>query len=127
MEINNAIFDMVKSNLSGDINPEIFLKICLGTATEEEREEANLSDEVVEKLKKCCDVGYNMASSLDKEKSEIAKLKDEITGLKCDFEILKNETNELRKLVNILTKQCPTLYFEEVVEEIDPENYTQYI
>ena len=37
-DINDTIFNIVKSNLTDDVNPETFLKICSGSATEEEKE-----------------------------------------------------------------------------------------
>jgi len=115
-DINDAIFNIVKTNLTNDVNPETFLKICLGTATEEEKKEIELPEEVIDKLKKCCDTGYNMASNLDKERNEVTKLKEEILQLKEETHELKEEvTNikeELVKLRKMLSKELEIDYNE---------------
>ena len=98
-DINDAIFNIVKTNLTNDVNPETFLKICLGTATEEEKSEIELPEEVIDKLKKCCDTGYNIASNLDKERNEVTKLKEEIIELKEEMIELKEEMIKLRNML----------------------------
>ena len=96
-DINDTIFNIVKSNLTDDVNPETFLKICSGSATEEEKEKCGLSEEIIEKLKNSCDVGYNMASNLDKERNEVSELKLEVSELKLEVSELKLEFEELKK------------------------------
>lgn len=96
-DINDTIFNIVKSNLTDDVNPETFLKICSGSATEEEKEKCGLSEEIIEKLKNSCDVGYNMASNLDKERNEVSELKLVVSELKLEVSELKLEIEELKK------------------------------
>jgi len=110
-DINDTIFNIVKSNLTDDVNPETFLKICSGSATEEEKEKCGLSEEIIEKLKNSCDVGYNMASNLDKERNEVSELKLvvselklEVSELKLEFEELKKENIEMKEQIEILKK-----------------------
>lgn len=116
-DINDAIFNIVKTNLTNDVNPETFLKICLGTATQEERNEIELPEEVIDKLKKCCDTGYNIASNLDKERNEVTKLKEEMIKLKEEMIELKEEMIKLR---NMLPKE------KDIDIEID-YNEVQYM
>lgn len=103
-DINDTIFNIVKSNLTDDVNPETFLKICSGSATEEEKEKCGLSEEIIEKLKNSCDVGYNMASNLDKERNEVSELKLEVSELKLEFEELKKENLEMKEQIEMLKK-----------------------
>lgn len=103
-DINDTIFNIVKSNLTDDVNPETFLKICSGSATEEEKEKCGLSEEIIEKLKNSCDVGYNMASNLDKERNEVSELKLVVSELKLEFEELKKENIEMKEQIEILKK-----------------------
>ena len=98
-DINDAIFNVIKTNLTNDVNPETFLKICLGTATEEEKKQIELPEEVIQKLKTCCDTGYNMASSLDKERNEVNILKSEMEELKLEMIELKKEVTELKNKI----------------------------
>lgn len=78
MDFNELVYDSVKNYMSGE-KDNILIKICMGNATEEEKKkwtgENDLPEEVVTKLKECCDTGYNMASNLDKE----AQRSDELT------------------------------------------------
>lgn len=106
MDINDTIFNMVKTNLTNDVNPEIFLKLCSGTATDLEKEESGLSQEVIEKLKVCCNTGYNIASSLDGNdlKNEILNLKNEILELKSEILNLKSEMFSLTQDVSEICK-----------------------
>jgi len=103
-DINDTIFNIVKSNLTDDVNPETFLKICSGSATEEEKEKCGLSEEIIEKLKNSCDVGYNMASNLDKERNEVSELKLEVSELKLEIEELKKENLEMKEQIEMLKK-----------------------
>lgn len=103
-DINDTIFNIVKSNLTDDVNPETFLKICSGSATEEEKEKCGLSEEIIEKLKNSCDVGYNMASNLDKERNEVSELKLEVSELKLEFEELKKENLKMKEQIEMLKK-----------------------
>jgi exonuclease VII large subunit len=70
MDVNNLVYESIKNYMSGE-KDNILIKICMGNASEEEKkkwsEENDLPEEVVTKLKECCDTGYNMASNLDKE------------------------------------------------------------
>lgn len=70
MDVNNLVYESIKDYMSGE-KDNILIKICMGNATEEEKkkwtEQNGLAEEVVTKLKECCDTGYNMASNLDKE------------------------------------------------------------
>jgi len=116
MEINDAIFDAVKANLTNDSDMnsnELVMKICLGTATEEEKEEwkktTNLPEE---KLKEFCDIGYNFASNIDfkEQLDEIRKeFKEQLDEIRKEF---KEQLDEIRK---------------DKGKELDMENYTQFI
>jgi len=113
-DINDTIFNIVKSNLTDDVNPETFLKICSGSATEEEKEKCGLSEEIIEKLKNTCDAGYNMASNLDKERNEVSELKLEVSELKLEFEELKKENLEMKEQIEMLKKKELQINYEEV-------------
>jgi len=103
-DINDTIFNAVKANLekSSDIN-DLLLKICSGTATEEEKEKWNLEtelpEEVTNKLIQSFEKGYNTASEFDKD----------------EIKELKKEVKELSKKVDFL------------MEKIDMTNYSQFI
>lgn len=89
MEINDAIFDAVKSNLVEN-NNNLVMKICLGTATEEEKEEfKNLTDFPEENLKEFCNVGYNFAEQVD--------LKEQLNNLTEQMNIFKDEMNKFKE------------------------------
>lgn len=107
MDINETIFNAVKSNLeNSDIN-DLLLKICSGTATEEEKErwnkETELPEEVTNKLVTSFEKGYKIASEFDSsDKNE-------------EIEELKNEIKELNKKVDFIMKN------------VDMTNYSQFI
>ena len=68
------------------------------------KKKCGLSEEIIEKLKNSCDVGYNMASNLDKERNEVSELKLEVSELKLEFEELKKENLEMKEQIEMLKK-----------------------
>jgi len=122
-DINDAIFNIVKTNLTNDVNPETFLKICLGTATQEEKNEIELPEEVIDKLKKCCDTGYNMASNLDKERNEVTKLKEEMLQLKEETRELKEEVTNIKEEVINMKENLRKMLSKELEIDYDEVQY----
>ena len=127
MDLNETIFEAVKSKLCGEQtneneveenseDNELLLKVCLGTATEEEKktwvEEKGISDEVLCKLKEYCDMGYNMAAQLDghnekekeKEEQEKRKEEEEKGNLLKKIEELSKEVECLKLRVDFLER-----------------------
>lgn len=103
-ELNNQIFEQIKSLLSGgeensNLNNSLLYKICNGQATETEIEEWNKTMPIDDnKVKESCNLGYTLASKLDVPKTdEIQILKDEMTAIKKEIEFLKIELIKLKK------------------------------
>jgi hypothetical protein len=102
MDVNEMVFDSVKKYMSGE-KDNLLIKICMGNATEEEKKtwqgETELPDEVVNKLKECCDIGYNMASQLDKDTIKTGNdlLTEKFESLSKQVESLVKRVEELEK------------------------------
>lgn len=107
-DLNDAIFNSVKTSL--EKSDDMLVKICMGTATEEEkkkwRDEKGLSDEVVNQLKEYCDIGYNTACKLDSQVEQQRKLESardtEYASLLEKVEVLTLEVSRLTERVNHL-------------------------
>ena len=78
----------------------LLYKICTGEATEEEKkiwqDQNNLPNDIVEQLKTCCNIGYQMASELDSSPNEFEVFKQEI---RSSVEKLQKQIEELRELI----------------------------
>ena len=112
MDINDTIFNAVKANLeNSDIN-DLLLKICSGTASEEEKEkwnkETELPEEITNKLISSFEKGYKTALEFDNDD-------DDNDNDKKEIEELKNEVKELNKKV------------EFIMQKIDMTNYSQFV
>lgn len=109
MELNDKIFESVKNALNEQFGSdeedesqkeqkELFLKICTGTATEEEKEEykklSGLNDDISEQLSNYCQLGQKMASQFETRNS---------TDEKLDFII--QELKEIKELMNKTLKE----------------------
>jgi hypothetical protein len=103
-DINDKIFESVKNTLNGEfgnINEEdkkqkdLFLKICTGIATEEEKKEYNeisdFKDDISEQLEEYCKIGQTMASHLETKNP---------TEEKLDFII--EELKDLKEKINFI-------------------------
>jgi len=105
--INDEIFENVKNTLiknSEDENGlererenELFLKICFGTATNEEKQEYNkiteLSEDINDKLEEYCKIGHKMASQLDTNNSN--KTEEKLNYIMEELKDLKEKINHL--------------------------------
>ena len=91
--LNEVIFDSVK-NCMNNADDDVLVKICLGEATEEEKQawqkEKGVTDEVTNVLKQYCDMGFNMASELD------SKIKKDVYMEKINMLTLEIEKLKLR-------------------------------
>ena len=102
--LNEVIFDSVKNcmNNAEIAEDDVLVKICLGEATEEEKEkwqkEKGVSDEVTNVLKQYCDMGFNMASELD------SKIKKDVYMEKID--LLTSELDKLKLRVEHLERNA---------------------
>ena len=120
-DLNDAIFNSVKTSLEkGD---DMLVKICMGTATEEEKkkwqDEKGLSDEVVNQLKEYCDIGYNTACKLDNQVEQQRKL--EVQGNK-DYVSLLEKVESLTLEVSRLTERLNHLENDRLSKISDREN-----
>ena len=110
-ELNNEIFEQIKSLLSSGIggndgeilNNSLLYKICNGQATESEIDEWNKTMPINDdKIKKSCNLGYNLASKMDASKiDELQILKDEISEMKKEIEFLKTELIRVNEKVDL--------------------------
>ena len=104
--LNEVIFDSVKNCMYAEnaeiVEDDVLVKICLGQATEEEKEkwqkEKGVSDEVTSVLKQYCDMGFNMASELD------SKIKKDVYMDKIN--LLTSELNKLKLRVEHLERNA---------------------
>ena len=96
--IDDFVFESVKNCMnSGD---DVLVKICLGEATEEEKEawqkEKGISDEVTNALKQYCGMGFNMASELDNKLKHDVYM-EKINALTSEIEKLKLRVEHLER------------------------------
>jgi actin-like ATPase involved in cell morphogenesis len=97
MELNDKIFESIKNALNNDIgdenDEELFLKICTGTATEEEKKEyqelSGLDEDTTKQLTEYCKIGQKMAAQFENKNPLEEKLDFIIEELKEIKEILK--------------------------------------
>ena len=96
MDINEQLFESVKNYMSNPNESDVLLKICMGTATDEEKkswiEKTELPGEIADKLKQCCDLGYNFASQIDGKDVGLRVEKLETLCLSLNERIEKLET-----------------------------------
>ncbi len=90
MDINDQIFEAVKKNLENNSTEEqnLFVKICLGTATQEEKEEFNkiCGEDIGDELNESCQIGHQMASQFD-------------TGTKDKLDFIISELREIKEML----------------------------
>ena len=106
-KLNDVIFNSVKGSLNGD---DMLVKICMGTATEEEKkkwqDEKGLSDEIISSLKEYCDIGYNTACQLDCQVEQQRKLEtvkeNEYASLVENLQVLTLEISNLKSRIEHL-------------------------
>ena len=104
--LNEVIFDSVKNCMYAEnaeiVEDDVLVKICLGQATEEEKEkwqkEKGVSDEVTNVLKQYCDMGFNMASELD------SKIKKDVYMEKIN--LLTSELDKLKLRIEHLERNA---------------------
>jgi hypothetical protein len=99
-KLNELIFNSVQSCMNNE--DDILVKICLGEATEEEKQdwqrEKGISDEVTDVLKQYCDMGFNMASKLDtKIKIDKDVYLEKIDALSAEIQQLKIRIDSLER------------------------------
>lgn len=78
-----------------NVNKNLMYKIFTGEASMEEKKQwdENFSKELTQKLKECCDMGYNLASEMDTSSKETV------------LEKILFELQELNKKIDILLKK----------------------
>ena len=130
MDINNQIFNLVENTLKTTNNQtdmNIFLKMCLGTATDEEKNkyivENKLSKEDLEKLENSCKYGYESAEKVDLS-NKVEELNSQIQSLTDIVEHVILDINLIKSKLQIKDKN-PEIQIKDI--KIDSTNMSQYI